>query len=200
MNDVRSAKQPHAEPAPSTGVEALTDAALVARAREGERWAHGAIFRRHASAVLGMATRVLGRADEADDVVQEAFFAAFRNLDRLDDPSRLRPWLMGIAIHRARRKLRARSVLRVLGLASDPGFSELVSSSASPEQRTELTLVGRLVADLPVDERVAWTLRHLGGEQLDAIAKLTDCSLATVKRRIAAAEERLRSAAERGGR
>jgi RNA polymerase sigma-70 factor (ECF subfamily) len=43
--------------------------------------------------------------------------------------------------------------------------------------------------ELPAKERIAWVLRHLEGEQLEDVARIVGCSLATVKRRIAAAHE-----------
>jgi RNA polymerase sigma-70 factor (ECF subfamily) len=46
----------------------------------------------------------------------------------------------------------------------------------------------RLLDELPANERLAWTLRHIEGEQVEAVASLCGCSLATAKRRIAAAQ------------
>jgi RNA polymerase sigma-70 factor (ECF subfamily) len=45
---------------------------------------------------------------------------------------------------------------------------------------------------LPVNDRIAWVLRHLEGEPLDRVAEICGCSLATAKRRIAAAHQRIR--------
>ena len=53
---------------------------------------------------------------------------------------------------------------------------------------------------LPARERVAWTLRHVEGESLEQVALLCDCSLATAKRRIASAHEKLRLRLEGRGR
>lgn len=148
---------------------------------------------------MGTATRLLGRTDEADDVVQDTFAAAFTRLDRLDDPARLRSWLLGIAVHRVKRRLRSRKVLRFFRLAEDDGgLFELSADDASPEVRTELALIDALLAQLPVEERIAWILRYVEGEQLEQIAVITGASLATVKRRIAAVEVRVRASAARG--
>ena len=61
--------------------------------------------------------------------------------------------------------------------------------SASPEQRAMLSAVYRILDRLPVNQRLAWTLRYVEGEQLERVAELCNCSLATVKRRIKAAHE-----------
>ncbi|MFO0685644.1 MAG: RNA polymerase sigma factor [Sandaracinus sp.] len=195
MHSVRRRRAPTA---PQPQPEALPDEALVARARSGDRWAFEVIFRRHVEAILGMATRLLGSTSEADDVAQDTFQAAFERLERLDDPTRLRSWLMGIAVHRARRRLRARRVLHFFGLGPDAGLYELASGDASPEVRADLVAIDALLARLPVEERIAWTLRHVEGERLEEIAQITGASLATVKRRIGAVEVRMRAMLERG--
>ena len=114
----------------------------------------------------------------------------------------MRSWLLGIAVHRVQRRLRSRKFLRFFGLAppdEEGGLFDLATTEASPEIRTELALIDTLLARLPVEERVAWSLRHVEGEQLDDIAAITGVSLATVKRRIGAVEVRVRAAVERGG-
>ena len=49
----------------------------------------------------------------------------------------------------------------------------------------------RILGELPVELRIAWTLRHMHEEPLEAVAELAGCSLATAKRRIAAAQQRI---------
>jgi RNA polymerase sigma-70 factor (ECF subfamily) len=49
-----------------------------------------------------------------------------------------------------------------------------------------------VLAKLPTEQQIAWTLRHIQGEELEQVARACDCSLATVKRRIDAAEARIR--------
>jgi RNA polymerase sigma-70 factor (ECF subfamily) len=176
------------------------DAELVRRARDGDRWAFEAIFRRHVDGVLGLATRMLGRTGEADDVAQDTFAAAFTRLERLDEPERLRSWLFGIAVHRIQRRLRHRRWLAFFGADVDGGLYELAAATASPEVRGELVLVDGILAQLPVAERIAWALRHVEGESLGDIAAITGASLATVKRRIAAVEVRMAAVIARGDR
>lgn len=191
----KGARSPLVEPLAPTPEP--PDADLVGRARGGDRWATEAIFRRHVEAVLGVATRLLGRTGEADDVVQDTFAAAFLRLDRLDDPSHLRRWLLGIAVHRAQRRLRSRRFLAYFGLADDvPGLTALASSEASPEVRAELARVDGALARVTVAERVAWQLRRVEGHKLEEIAVLTEASLATVKRRIDAADRMLATLTE----
>lgn len=176
------------------------DAELVRRAQSGDRWAFEAIFRRHVGGVLGLATRLLGRTGEADDVAQDTFATALTSLDRLSEPERLRSWLFGIAVHRIQRRLRHRRWLSFFGAHEEGGLHELVARTASPEVHAELVLVDGILARLPVAERIAWALRYVEGESLADIAAITGASLATVKRRIAAVEVRMSAVIARGDR
>jgi RNA polymerase sigma-70 factor (ECF subfamily) len=180
--------------------DGVDDATLVGRALDGDRWAHEAIFRRYIDDVLGLATRMLGDESEADDVAQDTFTVALSRLERLEDRARLRSWLFGIAVHRVRRRYRARRWLRFIGLGGEAelGLFELASSAASPETRADLVLVDGLLRKLPSEERIAWMLRVVEGETLEDIALQTGASLATVKRRISAVEVRLGAMMGRG--
>src|SRR5688572_22332420 len=79
---------------------AIPDAELVLRAREGEEWAHAAIYQRYAPLVGNLAARLLGNRDDAMEVRQDVFVDALRRLDTLRDPSCLRAWLVRCAVHR----------------------------------------------------------------------------------------------------
>ncbi len=176
------------------------DVELVKRAREGDRWALEAIFRRHVDGVLRLATRMLGQTGEADDVAQDTFAVALTRLDRLIDPEGLRAWILAIAVHRIQRRLRQRRWLVFFGADVEGGLYELAAATASPEVRGELVLIDGILARLPVADRIAWALRHVEGESLGDIATITGASLATVKRRIAAVEVRMAAVIARGDR
>jgi RNA polymerase sigma-70 factor (ECF subfamily) len=167
------------------------DAELVERMRAGNRPAEEAFYRAYAPAVLALTTRLLGRRSDAEDATQDTFVIAFRNVDKLRDAAALRPWLMQIAVSQVRRRFRKRRLLRALGLhvgADDATLDSLVASGASAETKADLSALDRVLAALPVDVRIAWMLRYVEGEELRAVAQACGCSLATVKRRIAAAD------------
>jgi RNA polymerase sigma-70 factor (ECF subfamily) len=169
--------------------EHVTDADLVRRARAGEDWAHEMIYRRHVRLVATAARRLLRADADVDDVVQETFLIAFEKIGALLDGDVLRAWLVKIAISRVHRRYRWRRFVAVLGGdGPDALLAEQASSDASPEQRAELALLDRALARLPLALRTPWVLRHVVGFQLEDVAAACDCSLATVKRRITAAE------------
>ncbi len=150
------------------------------------------LFRSYSGYVAQVALRLLGRDDDVDDVVQEVFVVSLKGVDRLRDAAAIKGWLATVAVRVARRKLRLRRLWGLVGL-DEPGagVADCVAPGASPEDRTVLARVYAALDDLPVDERIAWTLRHVEGERLEAVARLCGCSLATAKRRIAVAHEKL---------
>ena len=148
-----------------------------------------AVFRRYSSYVAAVAQRLLGRDSEVDDTVQEVFVAALRGLRQVRDPAAIKGWLARVTVRVASRRLRARRVRSFLRIDQAPTEALPIDRGATPEQRVLLASLYRALDELPTAQRVAWTLRHVEGERLDAVATLTGCSLATVKRRIAAAEQ-----------
>jgi RNA polymerase sigma-70 factor (ECF subfamily) len=149
-------------------------------------------FRAHAAFVAGVALRVLGRPSEVDDLVQDVFLCAMHRLGDLRDPAALRSWLAVITARLARRRLRGRRLKLWLGIDDDHDYAEIADTAASPLDRALLGELYRALDRLPVRQRLAWTLRHVEGVELAAIARACGCSLATVKRSIAAAEAALR--------
>ncbi|MGH3152572.1 MAG: RNA polymerase sigma factor [Streptosporangiaceae bacterium] len=81
----------------------ICDGDLVRRARAGDAAAFRLLVERHSPSARARAARLCGRADDVDDIVQEAFLQAFMALDRLRDPDRFGAWLGGIIrnVHRA---------------------------------------------------------------------------------------------------
>lgn len=184
-------------------------AELVLRARRGD----GAAFRALYDGTRPLAFRVarsfadLDR-DDLDDVLQESFVRAFKNLDRLADPARFAPWLLTIVRNRALTRLARRKAGQELGdelaqeteLAADP-------EAESPEagREAELAVVRRVIDELPEGpEKETVTLFYVEGElsarQIaerlgvgkSAITMRLERFRAKVKRRVLAEVARLR--------
>lgn len=156
------------------------------------------LFRTHGQYVAQVALRVLGRDDEVDDVVQEVFLVAMADLDKLRNPLAVRGWLKTVTVRKAYRVLKQRGRRRLWamlgfgagadGVALDSTSYPLSTQGCNPEERVLLVRIYRLLDELPAQERLAWTLRYIEGEQVETVASLCGCSLATAKRRIAAAQ------------
>ena len=139
-----------------------------------------------------MALRILGRHEEADDLVQDVFMKAGRWLSKLDDPSAIRAWLLKVTVRLAWRRLRTRRWRVALGFEGSYDYAEVARNDRlSPEDSAFLAEVYRILDRMPARERLAWSLRHVDGERLEDVAERCACSLATAKRRIATAQARL---------
>src|SRR6266576_447662 len=66
-----------------TAADTLTDAQLVARAVDGDRWGREMLYRRHAGFLLGMTARLMGNRGEAEEIVQDTFVTGFEQLHTL---------------------------------------------------------------------------------------------------------------------
>jgi RNA polymerase sigma-70 factor (ECF subfamily) len=163
------------------------DEQLVARARQDELLAFEVLYRRHAGFALNLAVRIQGTANDAEDVVHDAFLKASERLSELRDGSAFRAWLGSIVVRLVRTRLRRRRLLSSLGLASlEPiELDAIASPTADPESRVLLAQIYSLLQTVPADDRIAWTLRYVDRHRLEVVASLADCSLATAKRRIA---------------
>jgi RNA polymerase sigma-70 factor (ECF subfamily) len=176
--------------------DSVGDAELVERACRGDRWSREVLYRRHAGYLLGLATRLSGSRGDAEEIVQDAFIAAFDRLSTLRDPGALRVWLGQIAVNLVRHRLRRLRLLRTLGLdrgADDATLEALAAPGLHPEASGELALVDRVLARLRADLRIAWMLRHVEGLELTEVAAVCGCSLATIKRRLADADSAVRT-------
>jgi RNA polymerase sigma-70 factor, ECF subfamily len=190
------------EPASTRSGAGPSDAALVVSSRAGEDWAREALFRRHARAAAGLAFRLTGRDADVDDLVQESFMLAFERLDRLENPQAFSAWLFGIVVRRAHKLLRRRRLLARLGFR-DEGELDLewvTSQNAPPDVAAELREIYGHIESLPPKLRIPLVLRRVEDLPHAEIAAMTRSSIATVKRRIADAEEQLGIAEERQAR
>jgi RNA polymerase sigma-70 factor (ECF subfamily) len=150
-----------------------------------------ALYRQYATYVGAVASRILGRSAEVDDVVHDVFGSAVRGLRRREDAREIRSWLAKVTVRRCVRQLRLRRLWAFVDLSADPSYDRLADPGAGPEERYLVIEVYRALDRVPARQRVAWTLRHVEGESLDRVADLCGCSLATAKRWIASAHAML---------
>lgn len=161
-----------------------TDELFVQRALLGDQRAIAQIYRRHAKYIAGVAYRLMGDGGDLDDVVQETFLAAIQGLASLQEPARLRPWLVTIAVRKVHRRLVARTRRRWLRLQV-----QLSGAAVSDPQVSRGVLdLYRILETLPVKLRVPWVLARVEGASLEEVATFCETSLSTTKRRIARAE------------
>lgn len=173
------------------GLDQALDEYLVLSAQTGSREAFVHLARRWTPKIQTFAARTLTSPEAAQDVVQETWISAWRNLAALEDPARFRAWLYAIAHRKCVDVMRARYRGRRLEAALEPGASE---SSGDEEGRADARLdLTQAMARLPAEQRVAISL-YFGEEMsLADIAAATRVPVGTVKSRLFAARQALRA-------
>jgi len=149
------------------------------------------LYALHVHYVGAIAFGLLGRAGEVEDVVQDVFTLAVRGLRRRDNGQQIKVWLAKVTVQRCARQLRLRRFWEFVDPTPTPAYEQLAEPSAGPAERHLVAEVYHALDRLPAGERIAWTLRHVEGESLEDVAELCGCSLATAKRRIANAHDKL---------
>ncbi|HEY1532726.1 MAG TPA: RNA polymerase sigma factor [Polyangiaceae bacterium] len=172
-----------------------SDSALVAGGLIGDRRSKQEIYLRHVDYIAGMCARLLRSIEASEDVVQDTFVIAFSKIGLLREPAAFRGWLAAIAVHQVHRRLARQRLLRFFGLdlgLDDAPLDECAREDLTVEARSELAALDLVLQELPTRQRIAWMLRHVEGEPLDAVAEACGCSRATVKRWIALANARIK--------
>src|ERR1700682_2511295 len=143
-----------------------SDTAAIVEARTGNPDAFRLLVERHSQPIFRVAYRMTGNEHDADDVVQEAFLRAYRQIDRFEERSNFGTWLHRIAVNCALDLLRARGRMdRFYG--GDPEDAEMSGAIRTDAEQDRLLLsaeLGKQVAAamerLSGNERTAFVLRH----------------------------------------
>jgi RNA polymerase sigma-70 factor (ECF subfamily) len=185
----------------------VTDAALVARAREGDAGAFAELVDRHRTAVYRAALAALGSHADAEDAAQEAFISAFNRLGTFKGDASFKTWLLTIAWHHAMNRRRSvRRWLRRLvqiGTGEDAYDTTRASPTAegavfdTPEQRAsdnELRRdIRREIRALSPKLRDALLLAHTGEHSYEEMAAMLKAPVGTVKWRVSEARRVIRA-------
>jgi RNA polymerase sigma-70 factor (ECF subfamily) len=163
-------------PVPFAFLRRDDEARLVRRARDGDGDAFAELYRRHFPAVYRVAYLVCHDPAAAEDIAQEAFLAAVRNLDRFERGRPVRPWLARIASNRAIDWLRARH-----RRAETPG-DELHEAAALDPEPADAAL--QLIARLPAEQRQVVALRFVLELTPGEISALLELPRGTVNSRL----------------
>ncbi|NUN51037.1 MAG: sigma-70 family RNA polymerase sigma factor [Candidatus Brocadiae bacterium] len=162
------------------------DASLVSLARNGDAKAFEALVHRHSGLVGGIAWQVLGDSNAAADVAQETFLKVHRRLETLEDPTRFRAWICGIARTSAIDWIRRNARQKSLEQLEDSGRETAAPApkEGSLEQEELYAKVIRVVNGLPKLYRDVVVMKHLERKSYAEIAKAFGISVATVESRL----------------
>lgn len=172
----------------------VDDLELVGRAREGDDQAFNELMERHQGRVYAHALRLMGNPQDAEEVLQDTFLQAFRNLGKFEERSRFSTWIYRIATNEALMRLRKARRKREVFLEDHLGrdgelprhaIREFVRSTLDEvEDRERMRILADLLAEMPEDYRVVFTMRDMDGLSNAEVAEVLGISVAAVKSRL----------------
>ncbi|HET6203673.1 MAG TPA: sigma-70 family RNA polymerase sigma factor [Planctomycetota bacterium] len=183
---------------PTPAPEAPTDHDLIRGIQGGDPDAFRALFERHQRRAYGIAYQMVGNAEEASDVVQEAFLRIHRSIDRFDFSKAFTTWLYRIVVNLSIDGLRRSGLRRDVGIED---LEDSIPAGARPEALLEsdetVRLVRSVLEELPPKFKAVMVLRDLHGLSGKEIASIVGASHATVRWRLHRARKAFRVAWER---
>jgi RNA polymerase sigma-70 factor, ECF subfamily len=191
-------RNPPGEPAVEARQEAelaapgeVSDALLVERIRHGDRTSYGELVRRYEKKLLRTLYRMVGKAETAEDLAQEAFLKAYDRLAQFDSSKRFGPWLFQIGVNGAidwLRKHRKRHQLSLNEMIS--GERSFDVATDDPREKADIAQeVHFVLAEIPVKYRTVLMLRDLEGFPCSEVAAIVGREEPTVRWRLLKARE-----------
>ena len=175
----------------------IDDGAAIAAVRGGDADAFGVIVERYQAVAFRVAYLIVRDAATAEDVCQEGFIRAYRQLGRFRSGEPFRPWLLRIVTNLALNDVRARGRRQGLFARLAPVEERVAPGpAAAVEAQERQTLLLRAIEELPEDDRVVLYLRHFLDLPEREIAAAIGKRPGTVKSRLSRARGRLRDVVE----
>ncbi|MFM9022692.1 MAG: RNA polymerase sigma factor, partial [Solirubrobacterales bacterium] len=172
-----------------------SDEKLVAMTRGGDQGAYEALMGRYHSRILGFTRHMLGSREDAEDVTQESFAAAYSAMMADERPINVKPWLYRIARNRSLNHMRRQKTIGVDDF--DLHMADHGRSAADEVgQREDLRLLMGDVQALPESQRTALLLREIDALSYDQIAEAMETTVPSVKSLLVRARVGLAEAAE----
>jgi RNA polymerase sigma factor (sigma-70 family) len=172
-----------------------SDERLVALVRRGSMTAFEVLVARYESRLLAFCRHLLGSREDAEDVLQDVFAAAFNAMNADDRPINVRPWLYRIARNRSLNHLRR---IQAVGVDSmDVHFSDHGASTADQvHEREEFRLLVGDIHELPETQKTALVLREMDALSYEQIAEAMETTVPSVKSLLVRARISLAEASE----
>ncbi len=155
-----------------------------------ETWVRG-----HAADLYRMAYRLCGEAEAAEDLVQETFYHAWKDMAKLRETAKARAWLYQILRHRYAHWVRGRT-RRIPAASSDQGAERLDPSPSALTRLSHQEQLQRVLDELDDTVKVPLLMVFLEGMTCQQAAESLDIPLGTVLSRIHRARQRLRPCLE----
>ena len=178
----------------------VSDVDAVARAKAGDRDGFRILVERHSRTVFRLAFRMTSNEQDAEDVVQETFLRAYRQLSRYESRSSFGTWLYRIAANCALDLVRSRRRHEQQhdsgGSGEDDVMLRIPASSPQPDRLAMSGEAGERVqaalGGLTPQERMAFVLRHFEGQSIEEIGSALGLNTNATKNSIFRAVQKLR--------
>jgi RNA polymerase sigma-70 factor (ECF subfamily) len=161
---------------------------IVERVLKGEREAFATLIDAYKGAIFNLAFRMTDSYQDADDLSQETFTKAYRNLRQFDPQKRFFTWIFTIGLNLIRNHLKkhGREMTRENAARSSPeaGIDQGVQTERNIMQAQEISRLDICLQKLPADLREAVVLRFYQDLSFEEIATISDASLSAVKMRV----------------
>jgi RNA polymerase sigma-70 factor (ECF subfamily) len=173
--------------------QVLTDADLVRQSLAGRTDAFAELVDRHYDRCLRYAARLLGNREDAEEACQDAFVRAYRALSDYSESDRFGAWLYRILVNRCRSL-----AVRRRGSLEDPTENEVLALHPHAASHDVAELLGlreelaRAIAQLELEQREAFVLKHVDDLSYDEISVITGVGVSALKMRVKRACDRLR--------
>jgi RNA polymerase sigma-70 factor (ECF subfamily) len=183
-------------------MDATEAAAVLARARQGDGEAFRALVERHSRSVFRLAYRMTGNEQDAEDVVQESFLRAYKQLGRFESRANFGTWLYRIVANCSVDLMRAKQARhdQARGESLDEAIAIPAGDDPGPERLARSAEIAARVREaldgLSPLERAAFTLRHYEGRSIDEISKTLGLGISAAKHSVFRAVKKLRIALE----
>ncbi len=175
------------------------DEVAIDQAKRGDRDAFRVLVERHARPVFRLAFRMTGSETDAEDMVQETFLKAWKQIGRFDGRAAFATWLHRICANCALDHIRARKGKQDLHVGDDP-LARVAAGAPSPERLAlssqVTTMLGAALDELSEMERAAFVLRHYEGLSIAEISATLGVQSGAAKHSVFRAVQKLRRALE----
>ncbi len=162
---------------------------LVESVLNGDDNAFTSLVKQHQSVVFNLARQNCPRSADAEDIAQDAFVRAYRNLRKLRNPARFSSWLYGITVNVAREHARKRPAFVPLDSVPEPAAPK-TDNAVSDKENKLLAAISRL----PEKYRIPLTLRYTNKMKYRAIGEALGLDEKTARTRVHRARTMLRAA------
>ena len=178
-------------------VDGPSDEDLLRRLAAQDLTALAALYDRHSRHSFALAYRILGDGAAAEDVVQDAFLAAWRGASSYRrERGGARSWLLSIVHHRSVDLLRRRTTFRPATLDVATRQESDADTFSEADRNVRGSAVRSAIAGLPEAQRATIELAYFGGYTQTELADLMGVPLGTVKGRMRIGMQKLRRALE----